>query len=192
MRSYGQYCAVAKSLDVLGDRWTLLIARELLLAEDLGAAQGLRYTDLRAALPGIATNLLAERLRDALGRWGVRYMAEGPAEGDVFRGEWLAWPAEQFLADSRPQDPPVRLAVTVDGETLMIETGGGTVRSRAAAPGERPDAAIEGGPQTILGLLSGNADLESARAKGLRVEGDPAVIGRLQPAAGAASAPATR
>ena len=64
MRSYGQYCAVAKALDVLGERWTLLIVRELLIR---GPS---RYTDLRAGLPGIATNLLAERLR-ALEQEGI-------------------------------------------------------------------------------------------------------------------------
>src|SRR4029077_12966882 len=58
MRSYKQYCAIAKALDVIGDRWNLLIVRELLL---LGAC---RYTDLHNGLPGIATHLLAERLRD--------------------------------------------------------------------------------------------------------------------------------
>src|SRR3954452_4793893 len=58
MRSYGQYCSVARALDVIGDRWTLLIVRELLLQ---GAC---RYTDLREGLPGIATNLLADRLRE--------------------------------------------------------------------------------------------------------------------------------
>src|SRR5262249_48832730 len=58
MRSYGQYCSVAKALDVIGDRWTLLIVRELLLR---GAC---RYTDLKNGLPGIATNLLADRIRE--------------------------------------------------------------------------------------------------------------------------------
>src|SRR5207245_1774744 len=58
MRSYGQFCGLAKSLDVIGDRWTLLIVRELLIR---GPS---RYTDLQYGLPGIATNLLAERLRD--------------------------------------------------------------------------------------------------------------------------------
>src|SRR5271155_4436505 len=58
MRSYGQYCSVAKALDVIGDRWTLLIVREVL------AGGPSRYTDLRNGLPGIATNLLAERLRE--------------------------------------------------------------------------------------------------------------------------------
>src|SRR3979411_2233620 len=58
MRTYGQYCSVAKALDVVGDRWTLLIIRELLL-------QGpCRYTDLKNGLPGIATNLLADRLSE--------------------------------------------------------------------------------------------------------------------------------
>src|ERR1700735_4064427 len=58
MRSYGQYCSIAKALDVVGDRWTLLIIRELLIR---GAC---RYTDLKDGLPGIATNLLADRLRE--------------------------------------------------------------------------------------------------------------------------------
>src|SRR5437868_11469069 len=58
MRSYNQFCAVAKSLDIIGNRWTLLIVRELLLR---GPS---RYTDLRDGLPGIATNLLADRLRE--------------------------------------------------------------------------------------------------------------------------------
>jgi DNA-binding HxlR family transcriptional regulator len=56
-KSYRQNCPLARGLDVLGERWTLLILREL-----LGGAR--RYSDLRAALPGIATNLLADRLRE--------------------------------------------------------------------------------------------------------------------------------
>ena len=56
-RNYHQNCPIARGLDVLGERWTLLILREL-----LGGAR--RYGDLRAELPGIATNLLADRLRE--------------------------------------------------------------------------------------------------------------------------------
>src|SRR2546421_12888545 len=118
MRSYGQYCSVAKALDVIGDRWNLLIVRELMLRGSC------RYTDLQAGLPGIATNLLAERLRAlehagivyredapppvattlfrltdrgeelrpvmrALGRWGAQLMP-GSAGDDEFRSHWLA------------------------------------------------------------------------------------------------------
>jgi DNA-binding HxlR family transcriptional regulator len=56
-KSYNQNCPIAKSLDIVGERWTLLILREL-----LGGPR--RYSDLRAELPGIATNLLAERLKE--------------------------------------------------------------------------------------------------------------------------------
>jgi DNA-binding HxlR family transcriptional regulator len=56
-RSYQQNCPIARGLDVLGERWTLLILREL-----IGGAR--RYGDLRVQLPGIATNLLADRLRE--------------------------------------------------------------------------------------------------------------------------------
>src|SRR5437763_14966524 len=122
MRSYGQYCGLAKALDVVGDRWSLLIVRELLLRD------ACRYTDLRNGLPGIATNLLATRLREleqagvvereeapppvattlfrltergralrpallALGLWGGPLLAEGQ-HGDEFRSYWIALPLE--------------------------------------------------------------------------------------------------
>src|SRR3989442_5671061 len=59
-RSYGHYCPVARTLELVGERWTLLIVRELILGP-------MRFTDLNGALPGIPRNLLAERLRDLEG-----------------------------------------------------------------------------------------------------------------------------
>jgi DNA-binding HxlR family transcriptional regulator len=56
-RSYDQYCPVARALDVVGERWTLLIVRELL-------AGPRRYTDLHADLPGVSTDVLANRLKE--------------------------------------------------------------------------------------------------------------------------------
>ena len=56
-RSYGQYCPVAKTLELVGERWTLLLVRELLVGPQ-------RFTDLHATLEGIPRNLLADRLRD--------------------------------------------------------------------------------------------------------------------------------
>ena len=134
MRTYRQYCSIAKALDIVGDRWTLLIVREMLVR---GPA---RYTDIREGVPGIATNLLADRLRElireglvsrrdapppvaatvfeltergrelepvllALGRWGAPYMSDGPSEDDQFRSRWLAWPAAMFLTDGEPERP---------------------------------------------------------------------------------------
>ena len=62
MKRYGQYCPVAHALDQIGDRWALLIVRELLLGQR-------RFTDLSEALPGIGSNILTARLRslDAAG-----------------------------------------------------------------------------------------------------------------------------
>src|SRR6201992_3160252 len=134
MRTYGQYCSVARALDVVGDRWTLLIARELLL-------QGpCRFTDLKNGLPGIAANLLSARLKEleesglisredapppvatalyaltengralepvlkALGLWGLRYMTTERPE-DKFQARWLAHAPAWFTHDGGPGAVP--------------------------------------------------------------------------------------
>src|SRR5215469_630741 len=182
MRSYGQYCSIAKALDVIGDRWTILIIRELLIR---GAC---RYTDLKNGLPGIATNLLSDRIReleaaglirredapppvaatvfrlteageqlypvvDAIGRWGVRYMAE-PAESDEFRGHWLTFPVSYFLRDRDPGGPPVSIEVRAASSPAVVEVSGGSVRTRLGAAAA-PDLILRGEPQLILGLFSG-------------------------------------
>ncbi|MCC6437382.1 MAG: helix-turn-helix transcriptional regulator, partial [Acidimicrobiales bacterium] len=78
-RSYRQWCPIAAGLDVLGDRWVLLICRELSMGDR-------RFTDLRAALPGIAPNLLTDRLR-SLADEGLVTTAElpPPAARTVYR-----------------------------------------------------------------------------------------------------------
>ena len=78
-RTYGQYCPIAAGLDLIGDRWTLLILRELSMGDR-------RFTDLRAELPGIAPNLLTERLR-SLQAIGLVTTAElpPPAARSVYR-----------------------------------------------------------------------------------------------------------
>ncbi|HET6809721.1 MAG TPA: helix-turn-helix domain-containing protein [Acidimicrobiales bacterium] len=208
MRSYGQYCAVAKALDVVGDRWTLLIVRELLL-------QGpCRYTDLQNGLPGIATNLLGDRLRQledaglvwresapppvaatlyhlsdagaelepvlrALGRWGVRFMPAGD-DHDEFRSHWLAWPIGEFLADTDPTGPPLDVEVRPDDlPPAVIETRGGVVRVRVGEAAS-PELVLSGRPPAILGFLTGLLTLAEARQHGLRTSGDPKVLVRLR------------
>jgi DNA-binding HxlR family transcriptional regulator len=215
MRSYGQYCALAKALDVIGDRWTLLIVRELLLR---GPA---RYTDLRDGLPGIATNLLAERLREleqagivrreeapppiattlfqltergealkpaivALGQWGAPYM-EGPVDGDEFRTHWLKLPAEIFLTDKRPDRPPVSIELrTTGGEPMVVETVDGEVRTRRGSADD-PDLVLSGTPQLVVGVLTGRLAPARARELGLETEGDTRILRRLQREAPAAA-----
>jgi DNA-binding HxlR family transcriptional regulator len=206
MRSYGEYCSIAKALDVVGDRWTLLIIRELLIRG------GCRYTDLKDGLPGVATNLLADRLRelesaglirredapppvattlfhltepgaellpvlDAIGRWGVRYMME-PASGDAFRGHWFAFPASFFLADRDPDGPPVSIELRAADSPAVIEVSGGTIRTRLGSA-SAPDVVLSGEPRHILALFAGALSAAEAANLGLEIRGDISVLERV-------------
>ena len=73
-RRYNQYCAVARALDIVGERWTLLIVRELLSGPK-------RFKDLLVGLPGIGTNLLTARLKDLEGYGVVRRTILPPPAG---------------------------------------------------------------------------------------------------------------
>lgn len=78
-RSYDQYCAVARALDSVGERWSLLIVRELLQGPR-------RYTDLHADLPGVSTDILATRLKQLEAEGVVeRRRLERPAAVTVYQ-----------------------------------------------------------------------------------------------------------
>jgi len=210
VKSYREYCALALGLDIIGDRWTLLIVRELLI---LGPC---RYTDLRNGLPGIATNLLAERLREmekaglvrreeapppvattlfhlaprgedlrpaleALARWAGPLMAR-PVGDDEFRSHWLVLPFEHYLTDHAPEQPSVTIEVQTGDEPILIETVDGGVRARPGRA-EHPDAIIAGTASVILGLLTRRLDLTTAQTRGLRYEGDLELLDRIRPSA---------
>jgi DNA-binding HxlR family transcriptional regulator len=211
MRSYGEFCGLAKSLDIVGDRWALLIVRELLIREPC------RYTDLRHGLPGIATNLLADRLKELdaagvlsreeapppiattlyrltprgraldpaireLGRWGAPLLAAAP-RSDALRLHWLAMPVWYSLTDHAPNNPPATLALHAGRETMYLEAAGGSVCARFESTDE-PDAVMTGPRRLIAAVLLGHVDLRTARAAGLQYEGDLAVLKRIQPRAG--------
>ncbi len=161
-RSYDQFDATARALDSVGDRWTLLIVREL-----LGGPR--RYTDLHADLPGVSTDVLASRLKDmeqtglalrrklpppsaasvyeltarghallpvlaALAEWGAPALAERRPT-DAVRAHWFALPLLGALAGLTQQgELEVRLE---EGEFhLHVGGGAGVVRPGAAAGSE--------------------------------------------------------
>jgi DNA-binding HxlR family transcriptional regulator len=195
-RSFRQWCGLAEALDRIGDRWTLLIIRELLLGPR-------RYTDLRLNLPGIATNLLAERLRDleeeglvarrdlpppapatvyeltetghaleesilALIRWGGRFLPAAPAT-NAFRGEWLALALKAVLA-ADPSDISLGLCVETGELPVWVLVDGGRVTAGVGAP-PAAELTVRGDPRLFLGVAAGVVPLDEAEIRGLVVEG---------------------
>lgn len=185
-RSYGQFCALARSLDVVGDRWTLLIVRELLPGP-------MRYTELKTSLEGIATNLLAARLRtmeehgiverrleesgvvygltpwgaglrepmEALGRWGAPLLATGRGD-DAFQPRWLTLALPALLRGATAS-PPVELGVEVDGFRMVLrvdEVG----PSAFVRPEDEPDTVLSAAPDVIVALAAGGLTVEQALA----------------------------
>jgi DNA-binding HxlR family transcriptional regulator len=188
-RTYGQYCGLARALDVVGDRWTLLIVRQLLL----GPA---RYGQLLEGLPGIATNLLADRLRaledagiierqlsdrhnavvytptpwgaalrepiESLIRWSTPLMVRGP-EGDTFRDEWLVLALQALLAGKRSTRPATIGIETNEGLIGLHVTPTG-VEVRRAESREPFDAIVRADPAVVLGLAAGELTLHQVAA----------------------------
>jgi len=208
MRSYHQFCSIARALDIVGDRWTLLIVRELLL-------QGrCRFTDLKNGLPGVATNLLSTRLKEledaglvaredapppvatilytltedgrslepvlkALGLWGLRYMSEERPD-DAFQARWLAYAPAWFTTDAGPTARAGVIQLVAAGESAVIELRDGEVHTRVGRA-DKPDLVLDGPPRAVLGLLSGQIDLKHARQLGLSTHGRSDLLKRLRP-----------
>ena len=171
-RGYDQYCPVAHALDLVGDRWALLVVRELMAGPK-------RYTDLGEHLPGIGTNILAARLRDLeaagivirrtlpppaasrvyelteygqelrpvireLGLWGARSLGPPTAEDTLFPG-WLPNAMDQLLV---PVAPPGRFEFRIGDEVASLVDG-------VVQPGsiDAPDVVVEGDPEGVYYLF---------------------------------------
>jgi DNA-binding HxlR family transcriptional regulator len=149
-RSYDQYCALSRSLDVVGERWTLLIVRELLTGP-------CRYTDLHADLPGVSTDILAARLKamesdglvtrrrlpppgaatvyeltsrgralvpalTALAEWGTAEL-EDPRPTDALRAHWFALPVMRRLTElAAPHHGVVNVRIGEGGFHVLMGT----------------------------------------------------------------------
>lgn len=206
-RKYNQNCPIAIGLDILGERWTLLILREL-----VGGPR--RYGDLRAALPGIATNLLAERLKELQGDGLVeRTDLPAPIGRTVYALSELGWtkvlPILRSIAwlgldrldpvDSGPVSP---LNGFLAGVLLPFEPGvtdGLDITCRVEIDGRRFDFAVSDGHlaaphgDPAVTITASAADLvvarqgstEAKRKAALRrvgVEGDPDAVAAVRQA----------
>jgi len=197
-RSYDQHCTVARALDVVGERWTLLLVRELLTGPK-------RFKDLLAGLPGIGTNLLAARLKAlaghgivrratlpppagsdvyeltglgrslepvvlALSRWGSRLMEEEPRDGDDVRPAWAAM-ALRSLFEPEADGPREVYEFRIDGETFHLRVEGCAVEARQGSA-DAPDVVASGAAGAFMALTAGRLSPEEALGSGkIRVEG---------------------
>ncbi|MGW9112017.1 winged helix-turn-helix transcriptional regulator [Microbacterium sp. NPDC055683] len=177
-RGYGQYCGVATAVELIGERWALLIVRDLLVGPR-------RYTDLKAGLPRIPTNILSIRLKDlqaggvvrrvpiarcglvyeltpygrelepiviALGRWGFARMGD-PREGDVVTPDSLTMALRTaFQVDVAAIMPDTAYELHVGDIVLRADVRGGELAVAQLAPAAPPvgGRAPEGEPDVVL------------------------------------------
>ena len=191
-KRYDQYCPVAHALDLVGDRWALLVVRELMHGPK-------RYTDLAEHLPRIGTNILAARLRDLeasgivakrmlpppaasrvyeltdygrelksvmreLALWGARSLGPPTDEDELFPG-WLANAVDVVLA---PIAPPGRFEFRVGDEVAALVDG-----EAQDGPVEEPDVVVEGNPEAIYHMFV------DRRLDLVKVEGNRELLERL-------------
>jgi DNA-binding HxlR family transcriptional regulator len=200
MRSYRQYCGLARALDVVGDRWNLLIVRQLLIAPA-------RYQELLGGLPGIATNLLAGRLRDletegvierrlpdagngviyaltdwgaalrepveGLIRWSTPLMIRG-ADSDQFRPHWLGLALSALLTPRARGNRSASVGIVVEGETIYLRAERTGVKV-GPHDGRDLDATVHADPQIILGLAAGVLSSDDLDAL-IDIQGDRAAV----------------
>jgi DNA-binding HxlR family transcriptional regulator len=195
-RTYGDRCGIARALDVVGERWALLVVRELLLGPK-------RFTDLRVGLPNVGPDVLAQRLKDLESRGVVtRRTLPPPAASQVYEltgwGRDLEpvvlglgrWGSRVPAADDAPLGPDAamlalktmfapsrrlrgRYEIRLDDTAYDVRVDGDRLDIVRGAP-EHPDATIAAAPGTLATVLW-HGGAESA----LDVEGDRAAVSRF-------------
>jgi DNA-binding HxlR family transcriptional regulator len=203
-RTYGQQSAVVAALELVGERWALLIVRDLLVGPR-------RYTDLKAGLPRIPTNILSTRLKElqqagiirrlplahglgytltdsgrelervilALGRWGFRALSEPANSEDVTNDSLTIDLHSAFHADAARSLPATSYGVQVGDVALIVLVDAGVLTIRRATPSALPPTATDLVVETddIRCLLT---DAPRSGASTVRVlAGDPLLLARF-------------
>jgi DNA-binding HxlR family transcriptional regulator len=204
-RRYRDACGTAQGLDIVGERWALLVVRELLLGPK-------RFTDLRVGLPGISTNILADRLEtletagvvcrrtlpppaaskvyeltdwgeelgpvvEAIGRWGVRSPWRG--EEDEIGVDGLVVSFRTMFDPEAAGGLEAGYELVLDGQPFGLEVGDGSIRVYRGAP-DSPDARVEADADTLGALVYEGKDLDEALRSGdVEIGGDRSAVERL-------------
>ncbi|GAA1981030.1 winged helix-turn-helix transcriptional regulator [Catenulispora subtropica] len=202
-RSYRDACGIARALDVVGERWALLVVRELLLTPQ-------RFSELRHALPHVSSNVLADRLRElehngvirrapaeaedprvyeltergrrlepilrALGDWGIE-APQPPAPASLSATSVLIF--LQGAARPDPAAPPTTCLLELDGRAWTVRLDAGRIHVRVGGTATA-DASLRADPQAFSALLVDPTSLAAACADGgVAVVGDQSAIERL-------------
>jgi DNA-binding HxlR family transcriptional regulator len=200
-RHYEDACAAAHALDLVGERWALLVMRELMLGPK-------RFSDLRESLPGISANVLTQRLEglesagvlvrrrlpppaatqvyeltewgyesepifQALGRWAARSPSHNPALPFSAASFFLS--LRTMLDPDRAKGIDARIGFRLGEETFLAHLAGGGIEIARGALDEA-DLILAGTPPALAGAIYGGQPLEAMEQAGaLQVEGDRAL-----------------
>ena len=214
-RTYDQYCAVARALDVVGERWTLLLVRELLTGPK-------RFKDLLDGLPGIGTTLLTARLKDlkghgivrratlpppagskvyeltdlgrsleevvmALSRWGLKLLGT-PRQEDDLQPTWAMVALQSSLQPEVASGLRETYEFRVDGELFHVRVEGGEAEARQGRATD-PDLIVSGDTKTLLGVAAGRlVPAEAVETGAIQIEGSPEALARCLAMLGASRA----
>ena len=204
-RTYGDQCGIARALDLVGERWALLVVRELLLGPK-------RFTDLRRGLPNLSPDVLSQRLRDLeragvlsrrtleppaaarvyeltergralegvlmeLGRWGTE--APFPPDGAVFGSDAFILALRTVFDPATAAKLSSRYELRLDGDRFRVAVEDGLLALERGAA-EDPEATIEAEVGVLAELLWRGRELEAALAAGeIRIEGSKRAVNRF-------------
>ena len=205
MKKFDQYCPVAHALSLVGERWSLLVVRELLHGPK-------RYTDLTHGLPGIGTNILAARLRDleecgvvqkkklpppapatvyelteygkglneamyALARWGARSLGP-PGPGDELYPEWGVNALPALFNPEEARGLTETYVLEIDGDVFTARIENGSLEASIGAA-HNADLVVEVDIETFFALAGGELEPRDAVKSGrARIKGDTAALER--------------
>ncbi len=217
MKSYNQYCGLAYALDVIGERWTILMIRELL-------AGPRRFKDLNDGLPGISTNLLTERLKRLeqqgllrrrilpppagstvyeltamgqaletslleLGKWGSQFVPPSMEGVNALHLGSYALTPQTFFRPELARGIYATYELHIDDEVQQVQIADGEIHVQQGEA-RQADAIFHTDLPSYLGLLTGQLQPDAAIAAGLIcVEGDPAALHRFLALCGMPSVP---
>ena len=206
-RSYNQFCGLARALDLLGERWTLLVVRELMLGPK-------RFRDLLGALPGIGTNLLSARLKtleadglvqriqlpqpayaltdhgerlrpmlDGLALWGYDLLPQDPGTATA-RATWAALSMRAAAERDGRALPHGTIAFTIGDEEFYLTADGDELELRDGRPATDPEVHVTAGHDAFFALADRRVTPAAAVRNGqITVDGDRRLLERLLAAA---------